>query len=360
MKTRILLLTTAVALAACGREEPPPPAPTLAPPPSKAAPIRQPQAKETPPKWLSQLSPQAQEAWLKSKHRPDLSRGPIHLLAKLPAKQQVDLVRSRDAAPEADAYRRRREAEDRAELVKPAPPDFKPEGRRAARLKLIPKSPTMRVGENFWYRLELQNVGREPISLDESPSFWKIGNALNNKVEFRITSPEGKEERGVVKYPLLFHCIPKQYEFPKYIVTEQDRRRFLDDLSEKKRREISRSEHLMVTLQPGETLVTRPWAWGDDDERSRLEEECEISDFPVAGEFRELVLRSDFKFDRPGAYRIKALYMDPHPKPPTEADFSDDLKFGISREKTIKRHEERLERTLGIIESNEALVEVNQ
>ncbi len=359
MKVRLFHLALAVALAACDRKEPSAPAPTLEPPPTKIAPPPGPRAREARPEWLSQLSPQAQEAWLRSKHKPDLSRGPIHLLAKLPSKQQVDLVKSRDDAPEADAYRRRREAEDRTELVRPAPPEFKPEGRRMARLRLIPKSPTMRVGENFWYRLEFQNIGEEPITLDESPSFWKIGNALNNKVEFRLIPPEGKEERGVVNFQL-GHCVPNEHEFPKYVVTEKDRERFLADLTEKRRREISRWKHLMVTLQPGETLFTRPWAWGDDDERTSRRIECEIPDSPVTGEFRELVLRSGFKFDRPGAYRIKAIYMDPHPKPPTEEEFQRGEKFGVSRRHKIKRYEERLSETLGIVESIEVTVDVHQ
>ena len=105
-------------------------------------------------------------------------------------------------------------------------------------------------------------------------------------------------------------------------------------------------------------MVTRPWGWGDEGLRTRLGTECEIYDPPVTGEFRELVLGTDFKFSRPGAYRIKALYKDPHPELPTEEDLLADEKLGIRRELRMRMHQERLAETLGIIESNEATVDV--
>ncbi|MEK9144178.1 MAG: hypothetical protein AAB339_01055, partial [Elusimicrobiota bacterium] len=67
--------------------------------------------------------------------------------------------------------------EDRKELVRPAPPGFKPEAvDRKVKLTLIPRETSIRTGEEFWYALELQNLGREPMDYWEVPgSFMKDG-----------------------------------------------------------------------------------------------------------------------------------------------------------------------------------------
>ena len=58
-------------------------------------------------------------------------------------------------------YEEAQRAKDRAELVRPTPPGFKPR-LASVKITMIARDSKVKVGGSFWYRIELQNVGRNP------------------------------------------------------------------------------------------------------------------------------------------------------------------------------------------------------
>ncbi|MBI4679420.1 MAG: hypothetical protein HY748_17735 [Elusimicrobia bacterium] len=356
MKRSLCLAVMAAFLAACGGKEPPhqPAAKSEQIPgvPTRTAPVV---SRNEQPNWLKELSPEAQKVWLESKHKPDLGPQLAGWLGTRPAKTQIAFITAQDGQPDNDAYRARREAEDRAEFVRPAPKGFGPEGRRKIRLTLIPKKAMMKTGETFWYRLELQNVGREPILFDERSSFWKVGNGLG-KCRFRITPPGGKEQLGRLLEDL-DEPFRKTIVLPEHLATDEEKQRYARDLVERQGWENSRRYHLYVNLQPGETLVTRAWRFGTEDERLARIMAGDDPHPPISGDFRELPLE-EITFDQPGTYRIKVVYKDPPPKPPTEAEIQRKIKLGLDREYQMRSYQEWASEFLGIVESNTVLVEV--
>ena len=92
--------------------------------------------------------------------------------AKVPSldKRDLDLLRE-EFAIEAQVR-----AEERKELVRPAPKDFKPApAARKLKMTLVARDKRIRVGQTFWYRLEIQNVGRRELTIHEFLSFLKSG-----------------------------------------------------------------------------------------------------------------------------------------------------------------------------------------
>lgn len=146
------------------------------------------------------------------------------------------------------------EQRDRRELTLQARRDWKPEsaGRKMTILLILDKS-SIRRGESPRYRLEIRNVGREPLAFREAPpSFIKDGSLCGTE-DFRILL---KSKRGEESLP----CEP----------------------------EISppASSGLDLTLKSGDYLLTRP-----DGPRDR---------------FR--ALRAGRRFDSLGRYRLKVVY----------------------------------------------------
>ena len=93
------------------------------------------------------------------------------------------------------------EAEDRKELVTPAPPDFKPEDQgKKLKLTLIPRDAEIHRGEAFWFRLEVQNIGRTPVPLNAEWSFFKIGYGEALEYRFLVTPPKGVEREEPVNF----------------------------------------------------------------------------------------------------------------------------------------------------------------
>ncbi|MFA6317914.1 MAG: hypothetical protein WC943_10885, partial [Elusimicrobiota bacterium] len=283
------------------------------------------------PKEFRRLCPEAQQAWVKAKYKLPLGSG---FLARLKPEHQAHLIVELAKLPDQEAYASQREAEDRAELVRPAPKDFKPEGRRKIRLVLIPKQRRLKTGENFWYRLELQNVGKEPILFDDRPSFWKIGNRFM-PCHFYITPPDGKEVRGNLVEDFM-DSREKTIVLPDHLTTDEARRKYAAEIVKEEGNRRSRLLHLHVNLQPGETLVTRAWRFGTFDEQYERTKAGEHPHPPISGDFRELALEN-LAFDQPGTYKVKATYEDPL------RSYQD---------------QEWASQSLGIAESNSVLVEV--
>lgn len=356
---------------ACGKIEAPeqPSIRNAAQSPTNATPSPTVTVKSDPPEPFERLSPEAQAVWLKAEIKPTIPKN----LDKRPVAEQVQMLetigkleaRQREAdkdRPQRETYRIRREAEDRAELVRPAPKNFKSQAGRKVQLTLISQKDMMRKGENFWYRLEMQNVGHEPITLDERPSFWKIGDAMvHNNYYFHITPPEGREQEVYVLRYSGIHPAPIERDYPASMTKAESARAF-ERLLEQKDREASRRAHLRVTLQPGETLVSRPWRFGSGLDRMNKLEKNENPDPPVSGTFRELAPamsgKDDFKFDKPGTYRIKIVWNDTLGGPPTEKNIQEAIKIGLSRESMMKSYERFMKTHLGRIESNVVTLEV--
>lgn len=175
------------------------------------------------------------------------------------------------------------EAEDRKELVRPAPDFWRPESRgRALKLTLFLEKTTFRAGEPLRYRLEAQNIGEKEIFLYEDPSFIKTGKFLGTEYQPLLKSPDGVESR--VSPPLrLFGHAPLKPAEEKY--TAMTAAELTAALKREESRDWTKTK-LILYLRPGETIVTRP----DD----------------AGGHFREL--ETDAAFDQPGKYSLRFVY----------------------------------------------------
>lgn len=249
---------------------------------------------------------------------------------------------------------------DQRELVRPAPKGFKPEdARRKVRVTLVPRETTIKVGESFWYRLELQNVGRESIEFAESPSFLKDGLRWDMlKWGFAVVLPNGTREKMILGRYFeerdLDHRPRRPIDVPdSKKLTEAEARTWArrDSL----RRNAGRN--LRVTLRPGESIATKPWRWVDDEEYLARFKRNEPELWPAPeGTFREL--RTVFEFETPGKYKVVAILRDPPPSPPTEEYLLDMEKRGVSRKFILAGHKRFVRETFGMVESNWVELEV--
>lgn len=249
-------------------------------------------------------------------------------------------------------------AADQKDMVRPAPPGFKPEpdplkaGPLKAKLTLIPKKTILKPGETFWYRAELQNLSALTIKFDKAPSFWKVGIAEYDQYDFYITPPGGKERNVMldIDFPIGSHRGPGA------------RGKMNDAQLEDHSFRMARRNALHVDLGPGETLLSRPWRRLSIEELDDMYEK-DVEPAPVIGEFRELALESSFKFDKPGKYRIKLVFQDYAPELPDE----EHIQFSMQR--NDYDHEEatriamdfyrwRLRNSMGRVESNPVKIEV--
>jgi hypothetical protein len=175
------------------------------------------------------------------------------------------------------------EAEDRKELVRPAPDFWRPETRGLAlRLELSLEKTTYRVGEPLRYRLEVQNVGEKEFLLHEDPSFIKTGKLMSRGYRAILTTPGEGEIR--LSPPLrLFGGGPLKPADEKYAAMTAA------ELTAAVKRVESREwtkNKLILHLRSGETIVTR----SDD----------------AGGRYREL--QTEAAFDRPGKYLLRFIF----------------------------------------------------
>jgi hypothetical protein len=236
-------------------------------------------------------------------------------------------------------------AKDRREMVRPAPAGFKPENGRKVKLTLIAKSRTIRKGEPFWYSLELQNVSPKPIDYRESRDdcFFKCANDTGKT---RIQIARDGDEFRFPLWPMSFACpggsIVRLRGWER--MTDLERAQAINEYS----RTLRFSQNLRVTLQPGETLLTRAWQY------HKAEPGCAKDDYrvvePVAPVgWREL--GGSNTLDEPGLYRIKATFAD-SPKPHDEQTTQLFIKRGFSRKEQLEDYRKAVERSLGTAESN--------
>lgn len=253
-------------------------------------------------------------------------------------------------------------AKDRAEMVRPAPRDFKPEtkGRRLSVI-FVPRSAKLKVRETLWYRLEIKNLGSETVTFWESPSFLKYGTFWDDgKWKFIVVTPSGARRR----IPLHRYGDARDAgrRRARGILIPGSERMTKEELT--RQFEIERARNradkgLSVELAPGETLVSRAWRWITDEVYAERLARNESDLYPrPPGAFRELW--TDFKFHEAGRYSIQVEY-DDSPLGPPDEDFLRRMELkGHSRKEVIRRRAERESRRLGRVESAPVEIEVVQ
>lgn len=248
---------------------------------------------------------------------------------------------------------------DRKELVRPAPPRFKPEKTaRKIRLNLIARDKKIKVGQTFWYRLEIQNVGKEALEFSEDPSFLKDGRYYDlGRYEFWIVQPDGTrhlmqlgsfaDNLTMGSRPRVAHQIPDSEK-----MTDQQIR----DYMRVKSLQVKAARRLKVTLRPGETLSSAPWQWvGITEHFQKSDAGLEVWTKPP-GDFRELW--TEYDFEKPGRYSITATYVD-KPSPPPDEEFLREMeRLGSTRADVIRHHAKGESEKLGLVRSNSISIEV--
>lgn len=251
-------------------------------------------------------------------------------------------------------------AADRRELVKPAPKGFAPEpADRKLRLSVIPRNKTIRLGEKFWYMLELQNVGRGTVAYQEDPSFLKNGDRYDlGRWDFHIVGPGGKRETMVIgalydemaigDLKLDAIRVPGSETMTQEEIQDYIRRDYAKQQADR---------GLEVELGPGESLVSRPWQWFGAQERLARKQrgEADLTPRPT-GRFREFW--TTYPFDKPGRYEITVAYDDTAPAAPHEDILREIEKRGGSRKRAIADYQEEARKRLGRIESPPVTVEI--
>lgn len=283
---------------------------------------------------------------------PEIKRLPPKELEKFLADRQERA----EAQPALDAER----AKERAELVLPAPPGLKPQAKgRKLKLTLIPRDKTSRVGERFWFKLELQNVGSEPARVFQGQAYFKSGDLGVLTWKFLVN---GKRVPQLV--PRMFHAerlfdskTPWEHEFspPGFErLSPEEKSAYVDRYNREARARQWREETLEVTLAPGETLVTRPWRFYDNAKSlQRIRDKVPLE--PVKGPFRQL---GAFVFRKPGKHTFQALHDPWKIEPPTERHLRDMEARGVPRERVFQMNDRTRRRSLEPLESNIIEVEV--
>jgi hypothetical protein len=117
------------------------------------------------------------------------------------------------------------------------------------------------------------------------------------------------------------------------------------------------SKNLIVTLRPGETLLSRPWRWVEDEEYLERFKRNEAVLWPTPpGPYREL--RTVFNFEKPGKYKVVAIFRDPAPEAPDEEFLRDMETRGVNRQSILNDHGHHVRKAFGNVESNWVELEV--
>lgn len=247
--------------------------------------------------------------------------------------------------------RDRQEKKDRLELVLPPPPGWTPQdAEQKLKLTLSLESSKIHVGEALRYRVEIQNVGKHPISFFESaPGFIKGGHLSDHGFGLYVTPPDGKMvPMGSVVLPGTFDPAhhSHEYQFPDGTTATQK-----DAAFERIKLDGNIENDLRLVLQPGEILITRPDPPPPNTYVS-LQPHFQIQR-PGAANF-EIQLG----FQKPGTYRITAVYNDRPLPPPSEEHIQEMIKSGVSREDQMRMYGDRIRNRLGFVESNTVLLRV--
>lgn len=249
---------------------------------------------------------------------------------------------------------------ERRELVLPPPTDFKPEVKgRKLRLTLVPRQKSIKVGERFWYRIEIKNVGHQAVRFRDWKSFLKRGDQYaSGRWNFELINPSGKRidlvvgtlygELAVSDAGLDTVDIPGAEK-----MTDAEVQDFIRRDAPRRRADLD----IDVTLASGETLVSRPWRWHDVFERRERKGRGEKNLTPQPpGPWRELWVSHVFK--EPGNYSISVAYDDPPLPPPSEEFLRAMERRGHQRSVILADKKEEDSLHLGRLKSNLVQFEV--
>lgn len=238
---------------------------------------------------------------------------------------------------------------DRAGLVNPSSTGYKPKvNGRKLELTLIPQKKMLRVGEPFWYRAEIRNVGSEPVTITDS--FIKSGYDFYGAKFKILVSPRHWKDHSVVRSATLCEAaglpIPGWNKMDKAQQAEASRRYQIEE--ELKNR-------VRITLEPGETVRTQDERYVSQEEDCAAFKVGKTTSKRPGGLFRQHFETRDF--DKPGSYSLKLVLADP-PRP-LSAERRSNLKSKGHSETEIDGYERRLDEAhLGAAESAAVEVEV--
>lgn len=232
-----------------------------------------------------------------------------------------ELIKKLDALVDAD---QRLEDKNTRTMVQPAPPGFTPEPvARKIRLRLFLEKTKIRVGESPRFRLEMMNVGREPIEyIEYDSSVFRWGGLLHSikTIKFLLTDSSGRTHR----------LEPALGGRPEPL------KRMSAPFTAEQQAESTASTTFRARIGPGETLRSL----GDGNS--------------PAEPFRTMVVRDEFK--TPGRYRIR-VELDDRPEPLTESFIKLASSFQ-SPETTRKEHAQLVADALGPVATETVILEV--
>ena len=247
-------------------------------------------------------------------------------------------------------------ADDRR-LVTAAPKGFKPKARaRMLSIKLTARDSKIKVGESFWYRLEIQNVGSSVITYSEYDSFLKDGSDTGLRWRFYVTPPNGAREwmGGGPEELHLSNPANRAVEIPGSASMSKVE---IETFILKNEAWRKADSQLSVTLAPGQTLSSRPWKWEPEARhRKFFIHRDKPTDRPKYEGFREFW--TGYRFRTPGRYEITVVLNDPAPPPPNEEFLRLMEQKGVSRERSLRHHQAEVMESLGIVSSNKVAFEV--
>ncbi len=236
-------------------------------------------------------------------------------------------------------------AADRAELVRPPMPGWHSEKTgRHLRLTLRTQKTRYRVGERFWYQLELQNVGSEPVWFFESDSFFKSGQ--RDMARWKVIV-DGREV-GRRSLPMLGPSIVEPFSQPGFDrLNEEQQRSYLEQVTRDDNARYRRVQSLEVNLEPGETLRTRPGRFIDSVEKGEPPAQSD--------RFREL---GPYRFETAGKHTIHVSFLELGRPALSERDVESMNRRGRSRSDTLRISAEAEKLRIPPLDSNTIEIEV--
>jgi hypothetical protein len=238
---------------------------------------------------------------------------------------------------------------DRAELVTAAPPGFRPKAKgRKLELALIPQKKMLRVGETFWYRAEIRNVGSEPVTI--SDSFIKSGYDYYGAKFKIIVTPRHWKDHSVLGSAI--PCEAAGLPIPGWDKMDKAQQAAA---SKRYRMEEKLKHRVRMRLEPGEIVRTRDERYVSREEDCAAFQAGKVASNRPGGLFRQYFETRDF--DKPGTYTLRLTLSDP-PIPMSPESRSNLERNGFSAAE-ISRHEEALKAIpLGKAESPAVTIEV--
>lgn len=312
----VLLLASLTLAAACKKSIPAPSASTASPDLSMPSSVAKPSPSD------------------RAKADADLEAYVAKKYANDPGKKEETLSEMRQLDAQVDAEARLAE-EHRKTMVTPVPAGFQPDAAsRKVRLALFLEKNRIKPGERLRFRLELVNVGREPIVFKElgGTSIFQ-GGCFGPTIRLYRTDPAGRRERirqdffarlPDAKFVADSHSSELQ---PPQGLTKEQEKKWFDEVVGSGRA----GGNFEVRLLPGETLHSL----GDSESTSDA--------------YRTMLSKE--KFVRPVAYKIEAV-LDDRPAPLTKAYVDAMLGSGSTMKEIEDFQDQQMREALGPITSN--------